>query len=280
MHVFISTDIEGITGIASWSQCGRPAAEHFDFRWARERYTADVNAAIEGCRQAGAGRIILKDSHGNSKNLLIDDLAPGVELVTGHGSRTDGMMNGIDPTCSAAILIGYHAMAGTRGGTLEHTISGRIHRLWFNGREMGEIGLSALTAGHYGVPIVAVSSDHAGCAEAAGLIPGVETIEVKLGYGRFMCQTRHPAETGPAITHGVAAAISRRAEIAALVPDEACTVRIEFNRTEEADLCERIPGVSRLDGYSLEFGPHTFPIVHRAIGTFVAMAQMGAGSDT
>src|ERR1700733_200141 len=99
----------------------------------------DVNAAIRGARAAGATQIVVKDSHGNSKNLLIDDLEPGIELVSGHGSGNDGMMMGIDDTFDAAMLIGYHAMAGTLGGIMEHTITGGVHRLWVNGILTGEM---------------------------------------------------------------------------------------------------------------------------------------------
>ena len=56
--------------------------------------THDINAAIRGCKAAGATEIVIKDSHGNSKNLSIDELEPGVRLISGHGAGIDGMMQG------------------------------------------------------------------------------------------------------------------------------------------------------------------------------------------
>jgi len=88
VNVYISADIEGITGLISWSQCSRPDGNSFDYAFARRMISHDVNAAVRGARRAGAERILIKDSHGNSKNLLIEDLEPGVELVSGHGSLT------------------------------------------------------------------------------------------------------------------------------------------------------------------------------------------------
>lgn len=275
MKVFLSTDIEGITGLASWSQCGRPDSNHFDYRWARERYTADVNAAIDGCFDAGASLVMLKDSHGNSKNLLIDQLRPGVEMVTGYGATADGMMAGIDSSFEAAALIGYHARAGTLRGTMEHTISGRVHRMWINDFEMGEIGLSALTAGHYGVPLVALSSDAAGCAEGADLISGLKTAQVKRGMGRYMTQTLHPDQTASLIRKAVADGVLSRAVVMPFTLGEIFSVKIEFNRTEEADYCERLPGARRVDGYSLEYGPSDWRAVHGAIWTMISLAQAG-----
>src|SRR5687768_14334167 len=98
MKVYISADIEGITGLVSWSQCSRPDGSSYDYQFARRMMTHDVNAAVRGARAAGATEVVIKDSHGNSKNLLIDGLEPGVQLVSGHGSGTDGMMEGIDDT--------------------------------------------------------------------------------------------------------------------------------------------------------------------------------------
>lgn len=277
MRVYISTDIEGITGLAAWSQCGRPNSDHFDFRWARERYTADVNAAIRGLRKAGGAdiEIVLKDSHGNSKNLLIDQLEPGIEVVTGYGAGSDGMMMGLDDTFDAAVLVGYHARAGSLRGVMDHTISGRLHRLWLNGIEIGEIGLSALVAGRFGVPIVAISSDAAGCAEASDLIPGIATASVKQGMGRYMTQTLHPSESLPLIETTMEHGLRQAANVKPLVWSEPMVLRAEWNRSEEADYCERAVGTRRIDGYSVEFGPAPFIECHQTAWTWVALAQAG-----
>src|SRR5687768_10694745 len=150
MKVYISADIEGITGLVSWSQCSRPDGSSYDFPFARRMMSHDVNAAIRGARRAGATEVVVKDSHGNSKNLLIEDLEPDVKLISGHGSGIDGMMQGIDESFDAAMLVGYHAMACTTAGIMEHTITGGVHRMKVNGELCGEIGLSAAVAGRYG----------------------------------------------------------------------------------------------------------------------------------
>lgn len=279
MKVYLSVDMEGATGVVAWSQCGRPNSDHYDFAFARRMMTHDVNAAIRGARQAGATRIVLKDSHGNSKNLLLDELEPGVELVSGHGSRFDGMMAGLDETFDAALLIGYHAMAGTRGGLMEHTISGRVHRLQINGRAMGEMGLSTITAAGYGVPIVAASSDRAGCAEMRDLVPDAACAETKEGYGRYMAQLRHPSETGPAIERAAAQGVGNAAAISPYRIEPPFTVRVEWNRTEEADMAGRVPGTARLDGYTLERGSEDWEDLHRSIWCMISLAEAGANAN-
>src|SRR5437016_11887453 len=111
MRVYISGDIEGITGIVSWSQCGRPNKDHYDWDFARRMYSHDINAAIRGARAAGATTVVVKDSHNTGKNLLIEDLEPGTELISGYGAGLDGMMEGINSSFDAMMLVGYHAMA-------------------------------------------------------------------------------------------------------------------------------------------------------------------------
>lgn len=280
MDVYISADIEGITGLVSWSQCSRPDGKSFDYAFARRMMSHDVNAAVRGARRAGAERILIKDSHGNSKNLLIEDLESGVELVSGHGSRTDGMMVGIDATFGCAMLVGYHAMAGTLGGIMEHTITGGVHRLWINGEETGEMGLSAGVAGTYGVPLVMVSSDAAGCAEAERLVSGIETAVTKEGYGRYMGRLLHPSETAPLIEAAAERAVRRAAEIAPKRYAEPATVRVEFNRAEEADMgAKLVPNPTRIDGYTLEGRFESYAEAHRFAWNLMAMSFEGIGAQ-
>jgi D-amino peptidase len=279
MKVYISADIEGITGLVSWSQCGRPTSDHYDYQWARERMTQDVNAAIRGARSAGAEEVIVKDSHGNSKNLLVDQLEPGTKLISGHGARTGGMMNGIDRECNAAVLIGYHAMAGTPSGVMEHTITGSVHRMWINDMPAGEIALSAGLAGCFDVPVVAISSDRAGCEEAKALLPEIECAVVKEALGRYSANCLHPSDSAPLIEATVAAGVNKASALDPWLPQTPVTIRIEFNRTEEADMSARLIGSRRVDGYTVEYTGDSWAEVHQAAWQIILFAEMGHNAD-
>ena len=279
MKVYISADIEGITGLVSWSQCSRPDGKSYDYQFARRMMSHDVNAAIRGARAAGATQIVVKDSHGNSKNLLIEDLEPGIELVSGHGSGIDGMMMGLDSTFDAAILVGYHAKAGTHGGIMEHTITGGVHRLFVNGIETGEMGLSAGVAGRYGVPLVMVSSDTAGCREAQTLVDGIVTTSTKDGLGRYMGRLLHPSETGPAIEDAARIGVEIRKSLVPYVFEEPTKIRVEFNRAEEADQCARMIGISRADGYSVEAEYPSYVEAHRVVWNLMSLSFIGIDSQ-
>jgi D-amino peptidase len=278
MDVFISADIEGITGLVSWSQCAGPDEEAADWAFAREMMTHDVNAAIRGARKAGARRVVVKDSHGDGRNLLAAELEPGIELISGTGCRWhDVMMQGVDSSFGAAFLVGYHAKAGTGRAVMDHTISGKVHRLWLNGAEIGEIGLSAGTAGRHGVPVVLVCSDVAGCEEAAGLIPGVRTAPVKEGLGKFMGKCLHPEHTAGLIEKAAEDGVRHAAEVQPWRPPTPLKMRMELKGEDQADYAERLVGVKRVDGYTVEWECESFEDAHRSFISMIILA--GAASD-
>lgn len=278
MKVFISVDIEGATGIASFSQCGRADAQHYDYAFARRMLAGDVNAAIRGARAAGATEVVVKDAHGNCKNLLVDELEPGTQLISGFYPRRDYMMDGLDASFAAAMVIGYHGMAGALRGMMEHALSGGVHRFWVNGRPAGEILVSAAVAGSYGVPTVLVTSDRVGCDEAVAAIPGVATFSTKEGYGRYMGRMLHPGETWAAIEEAARQAVS--SPNTPLVVDGPVAMRADFRQSEEADYASMLPDCNRVDAYGIELIRPTFVEAHRAMLAAFQLAARGRDSGS
>ena len=280
MKVYISVDIEGATGIVSFSQCGRPSSEHYDYGFARRMLTHDVNAAIRGARQAGATEIVVKDAHATCKNLLIDELEPGTQLISGYGSGKDGMMDGIDQSFDAAFLVGYHGMAGAMYALMDHALIGGLHQFWINDRLAGEIAVSAAVAGFYGVPTVLVTSDQIACAEAKNDVPGIHTYTTKEGLGRFMGKLKHPSETGPGIESASFQAMQKVANIEPYVINGAVTMRATFRTVEEADLPSQIENVARPDAYTLEWTRANFMAAHRAAISVFNLSMRGRQSGS
>lgn len=268
MKLYISADIEGVTGVTSWNfQCGSPGDNNPDWQFARRMMTHDVNAAIRGAGEAGATKIVVKDSHNVGKNLLIEELicptGVQVELISGSRASINGMMDGISDEFDAAFLVGYHAMAGTAEGVMEHTISGRIHRCWLNDQEIGEQSISALTAAAYGVPLCLVTSDDKGCREAKTLFPGVQTCTTKFGMGRHIARLLHPNVTGPAIQQAAKSALEALPSPLSL-PNE-FNLQIEFNRSEECDEASLIPGWNRVNAYQISASFTTWALAHQSL---------------
>lgn len=278
MKVFISVDIEGATGIASFSQCGRADGQHYDYAFARRMLTGDVNAAIRGARAAGATEIVVKDAHGNCKNLLVPELEPGTQLISGFYPRNDYMMDGLDESFSAAMLVGYHGMAGTLHGMMEHALSGGVHRFWVNDIPAGEIAVSAALAGSYGVPTVLITSDQAGCDEAVSTIPGVGAYATKEGFGKYMGRMLHPSETWPAIEAAAKRAVATASSIRPFVIGGPVTLRSEFRTSEEADYASMLPDSVRSDAYTIELTRPTFREAHSSMLAVFQLASRGRTS--
>ena len=67
LKVFISVDMEGITGVVNWEDVRRDGK---DYDYFRQIMTKETNAAIEGALEAGATDILVRDSHGSARNIL------------------------------------------------------------------------------------------------------------------------------------------------------------------------------------------------------------------
>jgi len=147
--VYISVDMEGISGIVGDDQTGAGGAE---YGRSRKLMAEDANAAIRGAFEGGATEVVVNDSHGSQRNLMPEDLDPRARLIS-HSFKRHGMVEGLDETFDAVIFIGYHAKADSPRGLFAHTGSGVVKDVQVNGRSAGEGGLNTLMAQWYGVPV-------------------------------------------------------------------------------------------------------------------------------
>ena len=121
--IYISADMEGLTGSVTGDQLGPAGFEYATFR---RIMTEEVLAAIEGARAAGAGEILVSDSHGNGENMLLDMFPDDIRIVRSW-PRPLMMMEGINETFDGVIFIGYHAGTTNPDGVRAHTMSsGRL----------------------------------------------------------------------------------------------------------------------------------------------------------
>ena len=180
MKVYLSADIEGITGTTHWDETEKKAADYAEFR---EQMTAEVVAACEGALNAGATEIWVKDAHNSARNIIAARLPAQARLVRGWSGHPYMMMDGLDTTFQAALMIGYHSRAGSNANPLSHTMSGSDLYVKINERYTAEFLINAYTAALENVPVVFVSGDAGLCADAAALIPGITGVAVKQGMG-------------------------------------------------------------------------------------------------
>src|SRR2546425_10903689 len=162
VKVYISADMEGITGVVTADQLSPAGFEYSRFR---ELMTAEVLAAIQGAREAGATEFVVSDSHGNGESLLIDRFPADATIIRSF-PRPLMMMQGIDSSFAAVLFIGYHASTSSSVGVRAHTISSALlTNISINGTAMSESGINAAIAAYYGVAVVMVSGDDVAVSE-------------------------------------------------------------------------------------------------------------------
>ncbi|MFC1679645.1 M55 family metallopeptidase [Elusimicrobiota bacterium] len=202
--VFISADIEGVSGISNKQFTG-PKCHGWDL--GRSYMVEDVNAAIAGVLEAAPGsEIVVRDAHGGSDNIVLEKLHPGTRLVAGWPHSFD-MLEGLDGSFDACLFIGYHSRSLVPGGVLAHTFSRLVRKVTLSGREVGESGINAFLAGGYGVPVAMISGDDKVAEEVAQLLPKTPVAVVKKGVARECCEMPPLTESRELIRRTAAEAI-------------------------------------------------------------------------
>jgi D-amino peptidase len=269
LKVYISSDMEGIAGLVSSSQV---TGGERDYGVGRRLMIAETNAAIAAAFDAGATEVLVNDSHGSQTNLLAEELDRRAVLITG-APKPRGMMQGIDSTFDAVVFIGYHAQGSTTDAVLGHTYSGALKHVRLNGREVGEYGLNAAVAGHFGVPVVFIAGDRAVIEQARVFIPGVEGLAVKDGIGQFAARTMHPLDARERIAAGVKAALARRSEIRPVSLGRPVTLEIELSNVEYADAAAMVPGMRRVSGRVVSYTAPDMAIAYQVSRLISSLAR-------
>jgi len=251
--IFISVDMEGITGVVQPAQLG---PEGFEYQRAREWMTAEVNAAIQGVRDAAPAEIVVCDSHGNGQSVLIDKLPDDVRIVRGF-PRPLEMMQGLDNSFAAALFIGYHASEWTVDAVRGHTISSaRLLGVKLNGTEVSEGIYNAALAGHFGVPVAFVSGDRLAVTQLQKAVPAAEGAIVKEPYGYHSAMTVTPARGQALIRDGVKRAMAKLASMQPYRIRAPIDLEVGFKLTLDAERASYVPGLVRSDAHNVK---GTFP---------------------
>ena len=243
MKVHISVDMEGVALLAHDIQTDQKGT---DYDRMREVMTGEAQAAVDGARDAGADRIVVCDAHDTGRNLLVERMDKDIEVV--QGTPYDlGMMSGISTEFDAAFEIGYHSMRNTHAGVLGHTYTYEIAALRLNGQLVGETGLGAAIAGHFGVPVVLVSGDAHAVRQMKAIVKNVVGVPTKEGVGLYGVHSLTPAKACTLIRKGAKEALGRTDEIRPYRVRKPVVMEVEFESPLMAQCVSRVPLVKRKD---------------------------------
>jgi D-amino peptidase len=277
MKVFVSVDMEGVSGVTDPEDVLPVGAE---YQKSREFMTGDANAAVAGAFDGGAAHVVVNDSHWTQRNLLVDRLDRRALHVKGL-SKPMCMLQGLDESYAAALLVGYHSCAGTEGGVLNHTFLGKeVMNVYVNGQLAGETRINAALAGEIGVPVALVTGDEAVCEEARRLLgDDIVTVAVKEGIDRTSAVMKHPAAAQEEIQEAAAQALARVERIRPYVIQPPITLAFDWGMTSTAMNVALIPGVVRSGPRSTEYTADSMSAAMRMIWVWCLIA-MQVGQHT
>lgn len=249
MKVYISADIEGVTGISKWDETTKGKQ---DYEVYRLQMTKEVVAACEGALEAGADTILVKDAHEDGKNLIHELLPKNVKVISGWSNHPYNMVEGLDESFDAVIFIGYHSGAHSNGSPLAHTLQpDRIRRVMINDQLADEFLIHAYAAYMIGVPVVAVSGDGDLMRAIREFDPHIKTIAVQEGFGGAVVSI-HPDLAIGRIKKGVRKALDNLQEYTFEEPEEYEMI-IEFNHHADAYKFSFYPNVEQISEYSIRY---------------------------
>jgi D-amino peptidase len=209
VKVFVSVDMEGISGLVRWADV---SPNGIDFARNRSLMTADASAAVDGAFAGGASEVIVEENHGVEDLcvLLMDEIDPRCRVIRGAGRPGATTMAGLDASIGVVLLVGHHGRAGSMPGIMAHTISsGGFKLVRLGGEPIGEPDFFAIRAGELGVPIGMVSGDQVVAAQVAAICPWAECVVVKEALGNQSGNCIPPARAREMIRAGAERAVRR-----------------------------------------------------------------------
>ncbi|MFV9510634.1 M55 family metallopeptidase [Tepidibacillus sp. LV47] len=250
MKIYISVDMEGISGVATNMQLKK----NDEYSRFRKLMTQDVNAAIEGAFRGGATEVVVSDGHGNMSNILIEELDPRARLISGN-NRVMCQMEGIDDSFDGVFFVGYHGReGGSERSVISHTLAGiAVNEMKINGKVVGESELNAGVAGFFGVPVLLVTGDDVVTSEIKSTLPYVETVVVKRGIDRFAADLLPLQQAHELIRTKAELAVKKAKQIEPYRIEGPITFEIEFKGSNQALMTTTIPSVELIEPKRIRF---------------------------
>lgn len=248
MKIYILADMEGISGIRMEEQVRRDGSP--EYTQGKRLMMQEINVAVAAAFEAGATEVVACDTHGGGGQIELDQMDARAIYET---PNCGVMMPALDSTFAGVVLLGHHARAGTLNGFLDHTESSAAwYEYMINDTVVGEVGIEAAFAGHFDVPVLAVTGDAAAAAEARALLGRVECGIVKWGVGRNRARCLALPAAHEEVRQAIGRGIRNREQATPYKPSLPATLRLTFYRSDMADNVSMQTGVRRVGARTVE----------------------------
>ena len=255
--------MEGITGVTHWDEVEheKPSA----YNQFQERMTLEVLAACDGAIDVGAKEIWVKDAHYSGRNILAEKLPTNVRLIRGWSGHPYSMVQELDESFDALLMVGYHSMAGRGGNPLAHTMSSaKIDSIYINDQQTSEFLLHGNIAVKLGVPIAFVSGDAGLCKEVLGVSPNTTTHATMVGVGDSTISIQ-PEESRVLIRKKVAEALKGNLQNCTWKHPESFLLRIRFIKQQVAYRASHYEGAKLIDSKTVQYETSDYDNIMRFI---------------
>lgn len=262
MKIFISADIEGVTGIAHWDETEKG---HLDYRYFAQQMTKEVKAACCGAIKAGAEEIVVKDAHDSGRNIILSELPKNTKIIRGWSGHPFSMVQELDKSFDALIFIGYHSSAGSNTNPLAHTMhASNVLEMKINGQKVSEFLLHSYTAASVGVPVVFLSGDKALTKEVKNLNKEIEVLATNEGIGNSSISI-HPHKALEDIEILVEKALKKGLNLYKFDLPHEFILEIKYRNHYDAYKNSFYPGVEKVNERTIKFITDNYFDVMRAI---------------
>lgn len=249
MKVYISVDIEGVAGITHWDEANKTHSDYAEFR---EQMTLETIAAVEGAEAAGAKDILIKDAHETGRNLILSKLPANVRIIRSWAGHPLCMVQELDSSFDAVMMVGYHSRAGAETNSLAHTLSLDAIEIRINDRPASEFLVHALASSMLGVPTVLVTGDQGLMDEVKDVNPDIMRCAVKEGRGQS-CISMSPAAAMRAIREAAALSLSGNLRRALIPVPKPVIVEVTYGNPVLAYRHSWYPGAKHVGNRTIRF---------------------------
>ncbi len=261
MKIFISADIEGITGVTHWDETELDKSDHSEFA---DQMTREVRAACQGANKLEASEILVKDAHDSGRNIHHSMLPRNTKLIRGWSGELYSMVQGLDESFDALIFIGYHSAGGTDGNPLAHTMNTGVNYVKLNGEYVNEFLIHSYIASYLKIPVVFLSGDKALCRQVKEIDENIVTVDVKEGIGDSTVNI-HPELALELIKEGVEESLSGDLSRYTIELPESFTLEIGYREHFTALKYSNYPGVEKSGPKSIKYTHDDYVEILRAM---------------
>jgi D-amino peptidase len=162
------------------------------------------------------------------------------------------MMQELDSSFDAAMMVGYHSYSGSGDNPLAHTLDDTIAFIKINGEYASEFLINAYTAALVDVPVVFVSGDEGLCNHIKQINENITTLAVKKGSGSSTTSI-HPALAAKLTTENVQSALKGDLSKCKLTLPKSFKVEISYVNHYNAYKASFYPGMKQISPTNVVF---------------------------